>query len=81
MAMMCISYLLQEGPLSLIVKANELLHDHHLARLSVGHLITRTVRFHCNFSLFSYYLINILTFYHKSNSMPLYIYWIITKQS
>lgn len=37
-----ITYLLKEGPLGLIVKANELLHDHHLTRLPVGHLITHT---------------------------------------
>lgn len=38
-----ISYLLEESLLGLVVEANELLHDHHLTRLSVGHLITQTL--------------------------------------
>lgn len=44
MMVVYITYLLKEGPLGLIIKANELLHDHHLTRLPVGHLITHTNR-------------------------------------
>lgn len=33
-----VSYLLKEGPLCLVIEADQLLHHHHLACLSVGNL-------------------------------------------